>query len=162
MNLDLGDVVLSLDLRVKGLRAANAILQVSAPRDSRPEDRARRGRVALATGKVVFRMDLKADNSVDFTLGWKDELGNVVTTAPEGTSVVFSVDDDSILSLVDDGAGMATVTPVGPLDAAHLSADISVPGRAPLNATTEIRVVAGDAEIVELVAGTPRETTPDV
>jgi hypothetical protein len=160
MNLDLGDAVLSIKLHVKGLHADRLKLHVSVPRDSKPEDHIKRGRVSPASGRRDFTMDLKVDNTVDFTVQFTDEMENPVAT-PAGATVVYSVDDDGVLSLVDDGAGTATVTPVGPLDAAHLHAEVTVDGRT-LTGDAEINVVAGDAERVALVAGTPRETTPDV
>jgi hypothetical protein len=160
MNLDLGDAVLRIELKVKGLRADKIIVHVGVPRDSRPEDRIKRGRVTPATGRRDFIVDLKVDNSVDFSVSFTDEMDNPVQ-APDGVSVTYSVDDDGILSLVDNGDGTCTVTPVGPLDSAHLHADVTVGDRT-LTGDTEIVVVAGDAERVALVAGTPRETTPDV
>lgn len=160
MNLDLGDAVLSINLHVKGLKASRLAFHVGAPRDSKVADRIKRGRVKTATGRKDFSMDLKADNTVDFTIEFTDEMDNPVAT-PDGATVVWSIDDDGVLSLVDDGAGTATITPVGPLDAAHLHADVTV-GDQTLTGDVEIMVVAGDAERVSLVAGTPRETTPDV
>lgn len=159
MNLDLGDAVLSVNLHIKGLRADHLLWHVGAPRDSKPEDRVKRGRVQPASGRRDLSMDLKVDNSVDFSVGFTDEMGNPVP-APADVSVVYSVDDDGVLSLVDNGDGTCVVTPVGPLDSAHLHAEVTAGGKT-LTGDAEIMVVAGDAERVALVAGTPVETTPD-
>lgn len=160
MDLDLGDAVLRINLHVKGLRAQRLVWHVGAPRDSKPEDRIKRGRVGPATGRRDFVMDLKVDNSLPFTVTGEDEMHNAVPL-PAGSTVVFSVDDDSILALVDNGDGSCVVTPVGPLDAAHLHVEVTADGTT-LTGDAEIMVVAGDAERVALVAGTPFETTPDV
>lgn len=160
MNLDLGDAVLSINLHIKGLKAVGLLFHAGAPRDSKPADRVKRGRVSPAQGKVGFRMDLKVDNSIPFTVAGQDEMNNQVPL-PAGVTVVYSVDDDGVLSLVDNGDGSCVVTPVGPLDSAHLSAVVTQDGGPTLEGTTEIVVVAGDAERLALVPGTPFETTPD-
>lgn len=161
MEIDLGDAVLDIALRVKGARPPRLIWKLGPFRDSNPADRIAAPRPAYnAPPKGVDLMaDLKADQTVAFELASTDEMGNP-TTLPDGSTVTYSVDRPDLLNLVDNGDGTGNVTAVGPLGNAVLTATGTLNGR---EATADmlIAVVAGDAERFSIQLGTPEESTPD-
>jgi hypothetical protein len=161
VRLDLGDVVLDLNLRVKGMRAPRLIWKVGPFSDSKPADRIAGPRPAHnAPPKGVDVMaDLKADQTAQFELAATDEMGNPVPL-PAGSTVTYSVDRPDLVSLVDNGDGTGSVTAVGPLGDAVLSAAGTVNGRE-ATGTLLVSVVAGDAERFTIEMGEPTEATPD-
>ena len=104
-------------------------------------------------------IDLKADEGVDLSLAWEDELEHPVP-APEGVTPSWTVTDTAILNVVDNGDGTVFVVPTGELGQATVNMEATVDGRM-VSGSESFTVVAGDAERVKLVAGTPREVTPD-
>lgn len=103
-------------------------------------------------------MDLQADKKVGLSVEFTDEVGNTVPT-PTGETVVYTVDDPSIINLTDNGDGTATAAATGVLGTANVHVDAT----GPLAATGDLQivVVAGLAERLEVVAGEPEEVTPD-
>lgn len=105
-------------------------------------------------------MDLRADQKVSFALVANDEVGNPTTF--DGT-IVFSVDDPSILALTDNGDGTGVVAATGTLGSSTLTGTATpASGGEPATGVAAIQVVAGDAETFEITFGTPEEVTPDV
>lgn len=103
-------------------------------------------------------MDLQADKKVTLTGGFKDEMGNPVPL-PAGETVVYTVDDPSIINLTDNGDGTAVAAAVGVLGTANVHGEAT----GPVNASGDLQivVVAGDAERFEITPGEPEEVTPD-
>lgn len=108
--------------------------------------------------KADVIMDLQADKKVGLSVEFTDEVGNTVPT-PTGETVVYTVDDPSIINLTDNGDGTATAAATGVLGTANVHVDAT----GPLAATGDLQivVVAGLAERLEVVAGEPEEVTPD-
>jgi hypothetical protein len=104
-------------------------------------------------------MDLQADQQVPLTVEWTDEVGNP-TTAPEGVTYTYTVDDPTIISLTDNGDGSANAAAVGTLGTANVHLDATWQGNT-LGGDLQIVVVAGLAERINIVAGEPSEVTPD-
>ena len=105
MKLDLGDVELSLELLIKARQRRRFVLRASVPRPTTPEDRVVKGPpYHQHTGKVDLIMDLAADMQVTLSGAWTDEVGNPVD-APADASVVYTVDDPTIINLTDNGDG---------------------------------------------------------
>lgn len=78
---------------------------------------------------------------------------------PDGETVVYTVDDPSIINLTDNGDGTATAAATGTLGTANVHADAS--GPVTVTGDLQIVVVAGLAERAAIVAGEPEEVTPD-
>jgi hypothetical protein len=106
-------------------------------------------------------MDLKADQKVALTGQWRDEMQNPVP-APAGASVVFTVDNGTVINLVDNADGTALATAVGVLGTANVHAVANAPGLPEATGDLQIVVVAGDAQRFDIVPGVPEEATPDV
>lgn len=104
-------------------------------------------------------MDLGADQQVPLSVQWTDELGNEVGT-PEGASYSYTVDDPTIINLTDNGDGTAVAAATGTLGTANVNLTANVNGTE-LTGTLNIVVVAGLAERINIVPGTPEEVTPD-
>lgn len=104
-------------------------------------------------------MDLQADKKVALSLSFTDEVGNPVPT-PTGETVVYTVDDPSIINLTDNGDGTAVAAATGALGTANVHAEAT--GPLPGSGDLQLVVVAGDADRFEITAGTPEEVTPDV
>ena len=112
MELDLGDVVASFNLRVKGMRSPQIRWHLGPTLDVRPEDRAPRPplRNVPNTRKADLIVDLQADKKVTVSLQWTDEVGNP-TEAPTDATATYTVDNDTLIDLTDNGA----LSPSGPL-----------------------------------------------
>jgi len=104
-------------------------------------------------------MDLQADKKVTLTFRTTDEVGNPVPL-PAGETVVFTVDDPTIINLTDNGDGTAEAAATGTLGTATVHAEAT--GPLPGSGDLQLVVVAGDAERFEIVAGEPTEVTEDV
>jgi hypothetical protein len=160
MQIDLGDVVAHFDLRVKGRQRRRFTLCVGPPRDSTAADRAVKGPpYATTTERTGLIMDLQADKKIPLSLEWTDEIGNP-TTAPAGATVTYTVDDPTILNVVDNGDGTAEVAATGTLGAATVHVEATADGTT-VTGDLAVNVVAGLAERVNIVAGDPEEVTPD-
>jgi len=110
--------------------------------------------------KVDVIMDLRADQKVALAGQWTDEVGNPVPTPPDST-VVFTVDNATVINLTDNGNGTAVAAATGTLGTANVHAVATAPGMPQLTGDLQIVVVAGLAERFNIVAGTPEEVTPD-
>lgn len=106
-------------------------------------------------------MDLLADKKVPLSVGYTDEVGNPVTTPPTGTTVVWTVDDPSVINLTDNGDGTAEAAATGLLGDATVHMEITGLGAVPVTGDLLIVVVPGLAERANIVAGEPVEVTPD-
>lgn len=157
---DLGEVALDWKVRVKCCQPLRLVLHVGAPRDTDPSDRVVKGPpYHQPTGKVDLIMDLQADKKVTLTGTYTDEVGNPTET-PVGATVVFTVDDPTIINLTDNGDGTAVAAAVGTLGTANVHAEATANGQT-LTGDLQIVVVAGLAERFAIVAGEPEEVTPD-
>lgn len=161
MELDLGDVVAVFNLRVKGLGRPRVHWHFGVPVDSTPADRMIKPPPYYmnTTGKVDIQMDLAADKKVTATAGWTDEVGNATAT-PADATVVYTVDDPTIIDLTDNGDGTAVVSATGTLGAATVHMEATSAG-VTLTGDALVTVVAGLAERVNIVFGEPEEVTPD-
>lgn len=105
-------------------------------------------------------MDLAADQQVTLSGEFTDEVGNPVAT-PADTTVVYTVDDPTIINLTDNGDGTAVAAATGTLGTANVHAEATWNGNT-VSGDLQIVVVAGLAERFNIVAGEPTEVTPDV
>ena len=105
-------------------------------------------------------MDLMADQQVTLSLGFTDEAGNPVPTPTTGYSTVYTVDNPALITLTDNHDGTALAVAVGPLGTTTVRVSVTWQGH---NFVGElvINVVAGHAERITIVPGTPTEATPD-
>jgi len=160
MDIDLGDAVLQIGLRVKGLRRHSTRWRIGAPRDTTEADRVILGPpYNLNPGRADFAMDLQADKKVTLSVQWTDEVGNPVAT-PDGATAVYTVDDPTVIALVDNGDGTAEASATGTLGTANVHGEFTADG-VTLRGDLQLVVVAGLAERVSIVAGEPEEVTPD-
>lgn len=162
MRLDLGDALLDINLRVKGLRRYGRLIwRTGVPRNTTAADRTIQGPpYAQPTERIDTAMDLQADKKVPLSVGFTDEVGNPVAT-PEGASAVYTVDDPTIISLTDNGDGTAEAAATGTLGNAVVHVEVTA-GDTTLTGDLGITVVAGNAERVTITAGAAEEVTPDV
>lgn len=160
IELDLGDVTLSVNVRVKGLPRYALVWHIGPPSETTPADRVvKPPPYHEPTGRTDLIMDLRADMQVPLSVQFTDELGNPVPT-PANTTFVFTVDDPTIINLTDNGDGTAVAAAVGVLGTANVHLVATWDGRT-LTGDLQIVVVAGLAERINIVAGTPTEVTPD-
>jgi hypothetical protein len=164
IKLDLGDVVLHLNLEVPGLRRYKAVFHVGAPFDTTPEQRnedKKQPRMKCApTGKKDLIMDLMSDKGVTLSVAFTDENENPVPT-PDGTIVTWTVEDpDGALNFTDNGDGSATALATGELATADVHMETDLNGKS-ITGDLQIVVVAGLAERAQVVASEPFEVTPD-
>jgi hypothetical protein len=107
-------------------------------------------------------MDLMADQEVDLSVGnWKDEMGNAATP-PADAAVEWTVDEAGaeFVELVNATATSVTAGALGGLGNATVSGMATFGDRV-VTSDFLLSVVAGNAERFEVVAGEPRERTPD-
>jgi hypothetical protein len=159
MEWDLGDVVASFNLRVKGRQRYGIRMRISVPESTEAAERVQRGAVRSARDKGGSIMDLGADQKVTASVGWTDEVGNDVPT-PDGASLSYASSDTSVLSVNDLGDGTAEFVATGTLGSAVASVDASFNGET-FHGEETITVVAGMAERVKLNLSEPTEATPD-
>jgi hypothetical protein len=160
MRIDLGDITLSLDVRVKGLRPLRAVWRISPPVDTTPADRViKPPPYNQSTGRIDVLMDLMADKKVTLSAEWTDEVGNPVET-PAGATAVYTVDDPTVVNLTDNGDGTAVAAATGTLGTANVHGEFTANG-VTVTGDLQIVVVAGLAERANIVAGAPEEVTPD-
>lgn len=135
------------------------VWHIGAPMETEEEDRVAGPQPnPIPERKADVVMDLQADKKVTLTGGFKDEMGNPVPL-PAGETVVYTVDDPSIIALTDNGDGTAVAAATGVLGTANVHGEAT----GPVNASGDLQivVVAGDAERFEITAGEPEEVTPD-
>lgn len=161
MQLDLGDIALNIDVRVKGLRPLRTVWRIGAPADTTPADRVVLGPpYSQPSGRIDTIMDLMADKKVSLSAQWTDEVGNPVAT-PDGATAVYTVDNPPVIALTDNGDGTAVAAATGVLDVANVHGEFTANG-VTVTGDLQIVVVAGLAERANIVAGPPEEVTPDV
>jgi hypothetical protein len=161
VQINFGDVIASIELRVPGLVRYHPIRHYGVPRNTSPEDRIVRG-VPVPTpadSKKGVRMDLAADMKVSATVEYTDEVGNPTGTPADATAT-WSVSDPSVISMTDNGDGSAEFAAVGPLGSCEVTVSATAGGQT-FTGTDTINVVAGLAERVNVAFGTPEEVTPD-
>lgn len=135
------------------------VWHIGPPRETDESDRVAGEPPAQTTPrKVDVIVDLQADKKVALSVEFTDEVGNPVAL-PTGETVVYTVDDPSIINLTDNGDGTAEAAATGTLGTANVHVEATGPVAA--SGDLQIVVVAGDAERVEIVAGEPEEVTPD-
>ena len=160
MMLDLGDVIAVFELRVKGKQRHRFVIHASVPRPTTPGDRVVKGPpYNQPSGRVDAIMDLAADMQVTLSGQWTDELGNPVG-APADASVVYTVDDPTIINLTDNGDGTGLAAAVGTLGVANVHVEAAFDGNT-VTGDLQIVVVAGLAERVNVIAGEPVEADDD-
>lgn len=157
---DYGDLLHVEQWLVKGRKRHTIVFHLGAPRGTTPADRVIHGVAHASTGKVDVLMDLQVDKQVALSIVWKDELGNVVP-GPTGATVVYTVDDPTVINLTDNGDGTGNAAAVGVLGNAVVHAEVTLLDGTVKTGDLLISVVAGDAERFEIVAGPPTEVTPD-
>lgn len=156
---DFGDLLHHEEWVTKG-RHLNFAWHIGAPVQTTVDDRqSASSPTHTPNGKVDLSMDLQADKKVTLTANYTDEVGNP-TTAPDGATVTYTVDDSSIISLTDNGDGTAVAAATGTLGTATVHGEASFNGQT-VTGDLAIVVVAGLAERFEISAGEPEEVTPD-
>jgi hypothetical protein len=160
-SLDLGDSVLEWNLRNKCCQRLKLVWHIGPTADTGPEDRLIKPPPYFqSTGRVDLIMDLLADQQVPLSVAYTDEVGNTVPT-PAGATVVYTVDDPTIINLTDNGDGTAVAAATGTLGTATVHAEATANG-VTLTGDLQLVVVPGLAERITVVAGPPEEVTPDV
>lgn len=166
MELDLGDIVASFNLRVKGARRLHWRLRVGPVTQlSKSEMQSLRSATAevahvirdLPERKVDRFMDLQDDQKVAYLLQWTDDAGIPVDAPnplPDDFAATYSVSDTGILNLTDNGDGTAEVASTGALGSATVHVDVTANGET-LTGDDTINVVTSAAARVSLSAGTP-------
>ena len=98
MRIDLGDVVAVVELRVPGLVRHRAVRHYGAPRKRSAADRGQRSPASSTSAcrydrpQIGVIMDLKADQEVDVSADWTDEVGNPAP-APADAQVTWETDN---------------------------------------------------------------------
>lgn len=161
IRVDLGDLDLIIKFKVKGLAPLPHLrLRVGVPRPTTEADRVIKSPTPFThSEKVDIAMDLGADQQVPLSVEWTDEIGNPVDS-PEGATYVYTVDDNTIIALTDNGDGTAMAAATGTLGTANVNLAATFNGQT-LTGDLQIVVVAGLAERINIVAGEPEEVTPD-
>lgn len=161
MNIDLGDIVAEINLRLKNAPVKpRSVFKVGAPAKTTPADRVPSVPQPYSprTGKVNRIMNLQSDKKVAL-LGMVDldEMGNEV--GPSAEQPTYTTDDvaGQYIVLTDNGDGTGTIAAVGPLGTAQVTATF------PDNSTVveTVNVVAGDVVSRAFKFGEPEEVTPD-
>jgi hypothetical protein len=161
MDVDLGDVIASFNLRVKGRRHFRLIWRIGAITDTVPADRiVKPPPYSQNVGRQDVIMDLMADKQVALSVAYTDEIGNPVPT-PADVVATYTVDDPTIINLTDNGDGTAVAAAVGTLGTATVHVATTLDGQ-DVTGDLAIVVVAGLAERVAIVPGEVTEVTPDV
>jgi hypothetical protein len=160
MEWDLGDVVASFNLRVKGHQRYGIRLRNSVPEPTEPAERVQRGAVRPASTRGTVIMDLGADQKTTASVQWTDEVGNDAPTPP-GATASYASSDTSVVAVNDFGDGTAEFVAVGALGSAVASVQVSDGLGTTLTGEETINVVAGHAERVRLSFSEPVESTPD-
>lgn len=161
MDIDLGDVVASFSVRVKGMRQPRFIWHIGPPRDTTEADRVIKPPpyYSHTTGRADLSMDLLADKKVKLSLTWTDEVGNA-TEAPADFTATYTVDDPTIIDLTDNGDGTAEAAATGTLGSATVHVEATAEGKT-VTGDLLIAVVPGLAERINIEAGEAEEVTPD-
>lgn len=156
--LDLGDVVLTVDARVRGLPSRDIRWHVGVPQDTTPADRIATTPAVPHTGKADVLMDLQADKKVSLRVEGVDEVDN---PAQVTNGVTYSTDNPDVIALTDNGDGTAVAAATGRLGTANVHVEYTDDNGRVITGDLGIAVVPGDAERITIVAGEPEEVTPD-
>lgn len=161
IELDLGDIVISVTARVKNIVQPNKIVWHIGP--PRTVTDAERHNVHVSpitphpSGKVDLYMDLLDNNKVKLSIGWTDEVGNPAD-APASFTATYGVDNAAALSLTDNGDGTAEVAATGTLDSGTVHVDVDwTDSDGAHNASGDllITVVGSMADRINITPGTP-------
>lgn len=103
-------------------------------------------------------MILLDNQNVTLSVSGTDVKGNPVDLTTGGT-LTFTVDDDSILTLTDNGDGTASIAAVGPLGTATVtvSDDTDVDGTPNFQGSLAVDVVASGVTGIVIEPGTPTD-----
>lgn len=157
---DCGDLIHFEEWMVRGLHV-EPVWHVGAPEDTTPADRYVHYHyyAPRRPGRTDCIMDLKADKKVALLPAWRDEMHNR-TGAPADATVSYTVDDPTVINLIDNGDGTWHAASTGNLGTANVHGEAAWGGRV---ATGDVQfvVVAGDAERFEVETGPEEEVTPD-
>lgn len=156
---DFGDVLRHEEWLVKG-RHLDLVWRVGVPLPTVATDRDRSGPATPATGEVNVVVDLQADKKVALSVEWTDEVGNP-TDAPTGADVTYSVDEPTVINLIDNGDGTAVAAATGALGTATVHVEGTATGMPTATGDLQLIVVSGAAERLTVTAGPPEEITPD-
>jgi hypothetical protein len=161
IDLDLGDIVISVTARVKNIVQPNKIVwRIGAPGKSSAAERTPHpSPIRKATGKVNLYMDILDDEKVSLGIGWTDDAGNAAD-APASFTATYAVDDATALNLVDNGDGTAEATATGTLGSGTVHVDVDwtdTNGAHNASGDLLITVVADKASRVDIKAGTPEK-----
>lgn len=101
-------------------------------------------------------MNLRDDQQVSLSVTFTDQVGNPVSPEQVGT-LTFSVDDESILIVTDNGDGTALAVTTGTLGTATVTVqnDFDDDGTADFQGSLAFDVVAGDVFAINVAAGEP-------
>jgi hypothetical protein len=102
--------------------------------------------------KADLTMQLQDDQKVDLAVTGDDDVNNAVAIA--GT-VVYSVDDPTILALTDNGDGTAVIAATGKLGTATVTVTDTETGGAQITGTLAVAVVTSSPTSVTITPGTP-------
>lgn len=161
MEIDLGDVTLEVNLRLKDQPVTpRRVLKIGVPKRTVLADRVPSipQPYSPRTGKVNIIMNLGADKKVAI-LGLidVDELGNEI--GPSAEQATYTTDDvaGQFIVLTDNGDGTGEIAAVGTLGTAQVTA--TFPDGTTL--VEMVNVVAGDVASRAFKFGPPEEVTPD-
>jgi hypothetical protein len=160
LKIDLGDLDLELNLRLKGTRPRRA-LKFGAPRKTTPADRVPSVPQAYrpSSGEVRIIMNLQSDKQVAILgLVDVDEMGNEIGASAE--QATYTTDDAAgeFIVLTDNGDGTGNIAATGEIGSAQVTATFT-------DGTTlveSVNVVTGDVASRSFKFGEPTEVTPDV
>lgn len=154
IELDLGDVVLVVTAKVKGiLPPPNFIWRIGKTSKTTDSDRVVVGTPVISKGKVGLIMDLLDDNKVAFSVQAVDDVGNPTTF--EG-AISFTVADPTIINLTDNGDGTGIVAATGTIGSTTLdvSATRTTDGQL-FSGSAALNVVSSGTATISVAFGTP-------
>lgn len=161
MEIDLGDVVAEINLRVKHQPVRpRSVFKVGAPKKTVAADRIPTVPQPYTprTGKVSRIMNLQSDKKVQI-LGMVDldEMGNEI--GPSDEQPTYTTDDvaGETIVLIDHGDGSGEIAAVGPVGSAQVTATFEDG----TTVTETVNVVVGDAASRTFRFSDPTEVTPD-
>lgn len=101
-------------------------------------------------------MDVLDDNRYPLAIGWTDDAGNPAA-APANFTAVYTLDDSTCETLVDNGDGTGMVTPTGTLGPANVHVEVAwtdANGDHTASGDVALMVVADMASRVNIAVGT--------
>ncbi len=161
LRIPFGDITLVAGAEIPALRPPRLVWRIGAVHDTTPADRTAGTPPVYKypPRKVDTYMDLQADKKVTLSIVAEDEVGNPATF--DGT-ITYTVDDNSVIDLTDNGDGTAVAAATGVLGVATVTATATKSDGTPAGqGVLAFQVVAGDVATFEVVASEPEEVTPD-